>query len=140
MDKPAFIEKFLENIRNSFSFIKDKISNSKFGIWVSENKKLAIIVSSLFCLMIICVILLVVIESNKKEVVTTYQEELVLSNEPIIPDGPELPKDYTISREKRDRWTKEEADQWYSEPSEADMRGLEKANDIIINNILEAAP
>ena len=43
MDKPAFLEKFIENISNTFSFIKEKISNSKFGIWVSENKKLLLL-------------------------------------------------------------------------------------------------
>ena len=140
MDKPAFLEKIKKNITNSFSFIKEKVSSSKVGVWISENKKLAIIVSSLFCVMLICIILLIALASNKKEPTTQYEQTLELTNELVIPDGPELPKDYTISREKRDRWTKEEADQWYSEPTENDIRGLEKANDIVINNILGAAP
>ena len=140
MDIKAFFNNTIEHIKALFSNLKEKISSSRLGEWVSENKKIALIVSSLILIMIICVILLIVVGSNKKDTKPKYEEELILSNELMIPEGPEIPKDYVYSREKKEKWSKEEADQWYTPPSENDMKGLQKANDILIDNILGAAP
>lgn len=131
MDKTSFFEK----IKESFSNIKDKIVT-----WINENRKLAIILSSLITLMIICIILIAVISGNKKETKKTYEEVLQLSQPLVIPDGPELPRDYTISRETKENWTEEEGQEWFTTPTDKDIRGLEKANNNKINDILGAAP
>ena len=131
MEKPVFLEK----LKETFSEIKEKLVT-----WIKENRKLAIIISALFSLMLICIILILIIAGNKKEEPENYKEVLQLTQPLVIPNGPELPRDYTISRETKENWTEEEGQQWFTTPTEQDIRGLEKANNNKINDILGAAP
>ena len=64
----------------------------------------------------------------------------MLTEELLIPEGPELHKDYNISRETKEKWDDEQADTWFEVPTEKDINSLEKANDNIILEITGAAP
>ena len=121
--------------KNKFAALKDKIVS-----WVQANKKLSIIIVSLLSIMLICIILLLVVSANKKKPVKTYEENLVLSQELMVPDSPELPRDYTLSRQTKEKWSNEEAEKWFSVPTEADINGLSKANDNMVGKILGGVP
>ena len=58
----------------------------------------------------------------------------------LIPDGPEIHKDYNISRQTQEKWNEEQAEECFEKPSERDINSLEKANDNIIQEITGAAP
>ena len=89
---------------------------------------------------IVSLILIIVLLSNNKKNEKTEQFPLVLQEELVIPPSAELPKDYNISRKTEEKWTTEETDKWFTVPSDREVENLSKANEKIIDNILEAAP
>lgn len=124
-----------ENISNKFISLKDKVVEI-----ISENKKISIIVASLVAVILICVILLLCTlkkSDNKKEVI---KENLVLTETLIVPSGPEIPNDYNLSRQTKEKWTEEEATMWFTVPGEKEIESLSKTNDKIVKEIIGAAP
>lgn len=130
MDFKSFFENLKEKIVSLFELIKD---------YCSENKRNAILFSTLGASILLLIILLLCIPKNKK---TKVQEEksVVLTESLLIPDGPEINRDYSISRKTQDKWTDDQADVWFEKPTEKDIESLEKANDNIIRDITGAAP
>lgn len=128
------MQNFIEKIKKVFSSVKNKITELYF-----DNKKVFFLLAGLFFVIILCIILLIFIPKDKKESQNVYVENhLELSEKPLIPNGPELPKDYTFSR--KEKWTEEEAQVWFTEPSQKDIDSLSKSNDKMINEIIGAAP
>ncbi len=130
MDFKSFFENLKEKIVSLFELIKD---------YCSQNKRNAILFATLAASILLLLILLLCIPKNKK---TKVEEEkpVVLTENLLIPDGPEINKDYNISRQTQDKWTAEQADSWFEKPTEKDIESLEKANDNIIRDITGAAP
>ena len=130
MDFKSFFENLKEKIVSLFELIKD---------YCSENKRNAILFATLGASILLLIILLLCIPKNKK---TKVQEEkpVVLTESLLIPDGPEINRDYNISRETQEKWNDDQAEEWFEKPSEYDIESLEKANDNIILEITGAAP
>ncbi len=134
------------DIKELFTNTKESISNftqplvEKVREFYEENKMLSYIIAGLVALLIICIILLCVIAGKKKEPAVIPGTVLELTEPLAIPDGPELPKDYTASRTPKDKWTEEEAEDWFTVPSQKEIDALSKANDNLINEITGAAP
>lgn len=122
--------------------IKDKLSPlfEKIRSFYEENKMLSYIIAGLFALLLLCIILLIVLTGKKKEAPVIPGTVLELTEPLAIPDGPELPKDYTASRTPKDKWSEEEAQEWFTVPSQKEIDSLSKANDNLINEITGAAP
>lgn len=130
------MQNFIEKIKKVFSSVKNKITELYF-----DNKKVFFLLAGLFFVIFLCIILLIFIPKDKKESQNVYVENhLELSEKPLIPNGPELPKDYTFSRKEKEKWTEEEAQVWFTEPSQKDIDSLSKSNDKMINEIIGAAP
>ena len=125
----------IENIKETASSIFEKARE-----FYEENKKLSIIILSLVALLLLCLILLIAIAGKKKEPEVIPGTVLELTEPLAIPDGPELPKDYTSSRTPKDKWTEEDAEEWFTVPSQNEIDSLSKANDKLINEITGAAP
>ena len=123
--------------------IKEKASSlfEKVREFYEENKMLSLLIVSLTALLLLCILLLIVLTSKKKnsapEVPGTVLE---LTETPVVPDGPELPKDYTASRSPKEKWSEEEAEEWFTIPTQKEIDSLSKANDNLINEITGAAP
>ena len=123
--------------------IKEKASSlfEKVREFYEENKMLSLLIASLTVLLLLCILLLIVLTSKKKnsapEVPGTVLE---LTETPVVPDGPELPKDYTASRSPKEKWSEEEAEEWFTIPTQKEIDSLSKANDNLINEITGAAP
>ena len=122
--------------------IKEKASSlfEKAREFYKENKMLSLIISTLVVLLLFCVILLIALAGKKKEPEAIPGTILELTETPVIPSGPELPKDYTASRTVKEKWTEEEAEEWFTLPSQKEIDSLSKSNDILINEITGAAP
>lgn len=130
------VQNVIEKIKTVFSSVKNKIIELYF-----DNKKVFFLLVSLCFIIFLCIVLLIFIPKEKKESQNSYIENnLELSEKPLIPNGPELPKDYTFSRKEKEKWTEEEAQVWFTEPSQKDIDSLSKSNDKMINEIIGAAP
>ena len=125
----------LDNIKEKASSIFEKIRE-----FYEENKMLSYIIAGLTALLLICIILIIVLAGKKKETEVVPGSVLELTEPLAIPDGPELPKDYTASRTTKDKWSEEETEQWFTIPTQKEIDSLSKANDNLINEITGAAP
>ena len=131
MDFKGFFENLKDKIVSLFDFIKD---------YCRDNKRNAIIIASLSaCILILIIILLICIPHGKKKE-KEQPKSIVLTENLLIPDGPELQRDYNISRQTKEKWSEDQADLWFEAPTEKDINSLEKANDNIISEITGAAP
>ena len=127
-----------------FEKIKDKISEivDTLAEWIEENKKLAILAGSLILVILLCLILLAAAASSakKKKTKPVEEESLVINENLLIPNGPELPRDYTLSRQTKEKWTDEDVEPWFTLPSEKEINALSQSNDNMVNEIIKAAP
>ena len=130
------VQNAIEKVKTVFSSVKNKIIELYF-----DNKKVFFLLLSLCFIIFLCIVLLIFIPKEKKESQnSTIQKHLELSEKLLIPNGPELPKDYTFSRKTKEKWTEQEAQVWFTEPSQKDIDSLSKSNDKMINEITGAAP
>ena len=122
--------------------IKEKLTPlvEKVREFYEENKMLSYIIAGLVALLLLCIILLIALTGKKKEPEVIPGTVLELTETLEIPDGPELPKDYTASRTPKEKWTSDEAEEWFTVPSQKEIDSLSKANDNLINEITGAAP
>lgn len=126
----------LDKIKDFFSDLKDRVLD-----FYEENKKLSYIIAGLIVLILICLILLIAIAGKKdKKSDEVPGSSLVLTEPLIIPNGPELPRDYNTSRTTKEKWTDEEAQPWFTIPGEKEIDALSKSNDNLINEVIGAAP
>lgn len=58
----------------------------------------------------------------------------------LIPDSPDIEKDYYPSRVTENQWGEDEVKKWFTFPEDEVMGELEKANNSIITDVIEAAP
>ena len=130
MDIKAFFENLKDKIISLYQTIVD---------YCRDNKKNAILFASLGACIILLIILLACLPHKKKDK-NPAQKEILVTEEFLIPDGPELHQDYNISRRTQEKWSDEQADTWFQIPGQKDIDSLEKANDNIINEITGAAP
>ena len=130
MDFKSFFENLKEKLVSLIQDIKD---------YCKDNKRNAILFGALGVCLILMIILLASIPKGKKKN-TVQEKNIVLTETLLIPDGPELHRDYNISRETKEKWNDEQADTWFEVPTEKDINSLEKANDNIISEITGAAP
>lgn len=131
MDFSEIRENFLEKINS----LKDRIIEL-----VSENKKVAIIIAALTGVILLCIILLLCTIEKKDDNNGVIKQELILTENLIIPNGPDIPEDYNLSRQTQEKWTEEEATMWFTVPGIKEIETLSKTNDKIVKEIIGAAP
>ena len=131
MDIKGFFEKVKEKIVSLYQLIAD---------YCHDNKRNAILFASLGACILLLLILLICIPKGKKKDKAAAPREIVLTQDLLIPNGPEFDKDYNISRQTKDKWTDEQTEEWFVIPTEKDIQSLEKANDNIVSDITGAAP
>ena len=124
-----------ENIKEKLSPLVEKARG-----FYEENKMLSYIIVGLVALLFLCIILLIALTGKKKEPEVIPGTVLELTETLEIPDGPELPKDYTASRTPKEKWSQEDAQEWFTVPGQKEIDSLSKANDNLINEITGAAP
>ena len=123
------------NIKEKLTPLAEKVRN-----FYEENKMLSYIIAGLVALLLLCIILLIALAGRKKEPAPVPGTVLELTEPLAVPEGPELPKDYTSSRTPKEKWSEEDAQEWFTVPSQKEIDSLSKANDNLINEITGAAP
>lgn len=134
----------IESIKEKVSDIKDSLTDRLQKLF-EENKKLFLMLLGLVFVILLCLVLLIYASlsnaDKKKKEASKIPEPLSMGVEvPVIPDGPKLPKDYNISRKAKEKWSQEDASQYFTLPSQKEIDSLSFSNDKIVNDILEAAP
>lgn len=107
---------------------------------ILENKRRFLLLGFTFIFVILLIILVIVLANSHNKKTPEQKEKIILSEELLIPNGPEVQREYTITRQAKDTWTQEEADDWFTSPSEKDIQALEKSNENMILDLVEAAP
>ena len=129
------------DVKAVFSDIKDRIISlyERLTDYCRENKKMALLIGALI-LFILVLIVILVITLNKPKPAPVLEMPLILSETPLIPDGPEIQNDYTYSRKTEKNWSEEETDKWFTIPSDKEINSLSKTNNAIVSEILGATP
>lgn len=118
----------------------------KFRYLIEENKKQTIFVCSILIFMTLCgffVLLLSTSQQEKKEKKETKvinQKNLVIDQELLIPNELTINNKYTHVRQKKEKWSEEEANEWFTVPDETEIEKLSQSNDKIVKDIIGAAP
>ena len=115
----------------------------KFRYLIEENKKQTIFVCSILIFMTLCgffVLLLSTSQQEKKETKVINQKDLVIDQELLIPNELTINNKYTHVRQKKEKWSEEEANEWFTVPDETEIEKLSQANDKIVKDIIGAAP
>lgn len=123
---------FIENFKEKLHSLKETIIN-----FYKENKKITLIIAVLFCAILISIIILINYPKKEKNI---EEQNIVLTEELIIPKGPELPKDYNINRKNKENWNKQDSEKWFTIPTEKEIEDLSKSNDKMIEEIIGVAP
>ncbi len=114
--------------------------SDKIISYCKENTKKVIIILCSALIFILIIILISIIISSKKNPVDYSRKEIVLTQEQLVPDGPEVQRDYNITRETKENWPEEEINKWFTIPSAKDIDSLQQANDNLASKIVGAAP
>ncbi len=115
----------------------------KFRYLIEENKKQTIFVCSILIFMTFCgffVLLLSTSKQEKKETKVINQKNLVIDQELLIPNELTINNKYTHVRQKKEKWSEEEANEWFTVPDETEIEKLSQSNDKIVKDIIGAAP
>ncbi|HBG66873.1 MAG TPA: hypothetical protein DDW78_10430 [Treponema sp.] len=118
--------------------VKDSIQN-----FIEENSKLTAAIIAIFLLLIVsgtAVLLLRGKTGTGGRSVRLPPETFTETEEFLKPEQVNLTEDYYFSRISPDNWSDAERERWFTPPDEQNMQELGKANDKIIDTILEAAP
>lgn len=117
------------------------IDLSEFSLRDFAKKKPFVFAS--ICLLIalfIAGLIVLLIQTSPDKKKPEIQEKFEADAPVLIPDAPEIEKDYYFSRTTENQWKKDEVDKWFTYPDEDVMKDLSATNDKIVRDILEAAP
>lgn len=107
-----------------------------------EKKVLAILITILVALFFLALIIFVVQSAKPSKPETPAEVELPLEPDQKIlyPEGPSIPDGYALTREPKDKWTEEDAEEFFTMPDNQQLDKLESDNDKLVNEILGATP
>lgn len=119
-----------------FSEVLDNVKD-----FYREKKLPAILITIVVVLLFLALIVIVVQGcSEEEEEIVPIEVPLILDQELLTPQGPSVPEGYALSREPLEKWTKEEAKEFFTIPNLQELKKLEESNDKLIDEILGAAP
>ena len=100
---------------------------------------LAVIVLIIFLFFAGLIILMIQTSPEKKQA-PVAAEPFTQDAPVLIPDSPDIEKEYYPNRITENQWSNEEVNKWFTYPDDETMKELEKANDKIISDITNSAP
>lgn len=110
----------------------------------SEGGKKKIILIACAALVVIVLVALVILLTQKKpkKVIKTIapQESLELNDTLLIPAPQALSREYITGRVTGEKWQSEEAQKWFTAPTENQMLDLGKINNHSVQEIINSAP
>lgn len=122
-----------------FDSIKEKISQIQFSFAEEENRKKILFIVFGILIFLIFILILILCFSPKDNKI---KEDLMydVTEYMYSPSSPEISSDYMYSRNPKNTWTEEEANEYVTLPNEEMLENLKESNDRLIRDILEASP
>lgn len=105
-----------------------------------HKKPLSASILSIILLFFLIAMTVIYIQSSKPKQKTYKKTDIVLDSTPLLPEGPDIEKNYYPERTTKTEWTQEEIEEWFTKPDSTLLKELERANDRIVNEITGAAP
>lgn len=116
----------------------DKFKESVLGF--IRRKPILAIITAIIIFFFIVALAVLFIQSSKPKQKSYEKQDIVLDSVPLMPNGPEIEKEYYPSRTTQNKWADEDARQWLTEPGQEMTKELERSNNNIIKGITGAAP
>ena len=105
----------------------------------SERQK-PLVISGILGILFVMAALIVAFQgfgaSEKKGM--SEPEPLVMDQDLMLPDGISVPSTYAVSRQKKEKWTQEECEEWFTLPEKSALENLEQANKRLTDEITGA--
>ena len=122
------------------SFLKETFENIKFLI--DEHKKQTVIICAILIFMTVCAVFMLIFSNISFSKKDSFQmsEKLYLSEKLLLPKNALETQSYIQSRKTPEKWSKEEAEKYFTLPSQSEVQKLSDSNKKIINEILGATP
>lgn len=111
--------------------------------FASEKRNVAIavcILVILFFLGIFAFVLQKPNSENKLKVPEAQEQPLSPDQKILLPEGPSIPDGYALTRTPKEKWSLEEASEYFTVPDSDSVDKLSSDNDKLIDEILGAAP
>lgn len=107
-----------------------------------REKKIIAIIVLILIFFAICALVIALIQNVPEKKVKTVSVPNDFSSDSalLVPNGPKILDDYYPTRVTKEKWDFDEAGVFLTLPDGNALKNLEKSNDKIANDILEAAP
>ncbi len=118
--------------------IKERIKD-----FIQNTSRLTLTILGILILFIISAVIILIsnaVRGSRKPAELFNPTAFSKEEEFIAPQNSNLTEDYYFSRTTKDLWTKEDAGQWFTQPSPSSMQELRKDNSSVVEDILGAAP
>lgn len=137
------MNRFLEKIKIKFLDAFDKAVEFCREKW-DDQRLLCIAVLALVLLVILLLLLIPSVSSGTGRTSKTKDsgqyEQVEIEPLLSIPGEPYIEDDYVYSRKNVTRWSEETVEEWFSEPDDEMLGDLKKANDTLIDDMMEVVP
>lgn len=136
------MNQFLEKIKIWFLGVYDRTVAFCKEKW-DEQRLICIAFLAAILLIILLLILIPYVVRGTSSVSKTLSDQIQeLEIEPYlsIPSEPSIEDDYVYSRKNVTRWSDEAVNNWFSEPDDDMLDDLKKANDKLIDDMMEVVP
>lgn len=107
---------------------------------MEDKRRKYLIAGCIVTIVILLIILVILIISDNKKSIKRETPHLVFTEELQIPNGPEVQKNYNISREPKESWTEDDTSDWFTIPTATDIEALSNSNENMVLEIIGAAP
>lgn len=121
------------------NFDKDEIIDSIKDLYTGENKYIVFSVSGLL-LVTLFALIIISVSPKKGKKPNSIEEVLTADEEALIPDGPQTEVVSVTSRDNHSKWGEEEEKRFLTVPTTKELDELSEANDLLIKDIMGAAP
>lgn len=109
-----------------------------------EEQRLVCIVVLAGLLIIILLLILIPVAAGSgasaRQVQLTPIEGIELEPFLSIPSEPHIEDEYMYSRKNVTRWSDDAIDEWFSEPDDSMLEDLKKANNKLVDDMMEVVP
>lgn len=118
-----------------FDTIKENITE-----FAHENPIRAAVIALVVFLFMAGIVILLIQTAPEKKARAPQQEHFTETFPLLIPESPDIEKEYYYSRTTENQWDKTETNSWFTFPDEELIHETELENDRIIKDITGAAP
>ena len=136
------MNQLLENIKLWFLGVFDNAVAFCQEKWEEQRLVCIAVIVAFLLIMLLLLLIPVLVRDPSAQLLDPSLKIQEVEIEPFlsIPSEPSIEDDYLYSRKKVNRWSDESVDQWFSEPDESMLDDLKKANNKLVEDMMEVVP